>query len=291
MKRQKVMIKINHYCISKYVFLVPGLCFFAFAVIIPFFMGVNIAFTDWDGIARNPNYVFLDNFINIFKDKRVIPPVLNSVKYAILGTTLGNTLSLSLALLLNSKTGKLSKVARIVFYAPVCISSILTAFLWGFIYREVFPQMFEIKSLLGNKQWVIPAITAMGLWNSSGISMLIYFSGLKNIPIELYEAAIVDGASAWQKFKKITLPLLAPSFTVCITLSLTAWLREFAMTLSATGGGPAGASRTISIYIFENLYEYYKAGYGQAIALLFAVLLVVLGSSISRFFRSREVEL
>ena len=81
--------------------------------------------------------------------------------------------------------------------------------------------------------------------------MLIYLSGLKNIPTDLYEAAIMDGASAWQKFRNITLPLLTPSFTVCVTLSLTAWFREFGMTLSATGGGPAGSTRTLSIYILR----------------------------------------
>ncbi|NLO09614.1 MAG: sugar ABC transporter permease [Clostridiales bacterium] len=287
----KKKMNLNHRSISRYVFLLPGFCFFSFAVLIPFLMGVNIAFTDWNGITKDYTYVFLDNFISIFKDTRVSAPIANSIKYAVLGTVGGNVLSLSLAMLINHKTGKLSKMARVIFFTPVCISAILTSFLWGFIYREVFPQLFGIKSLLGNRTWAIPAITAMGLWNGSGINMLIYFSGLKNIPTDLYEAAVVDGANVWQKFRKITLPLLTPSFTVCITLTLTAWFREFAMTLSATGGGPAGASRTISIYIFENLYEYYKAGYGQAVALLFALFLVVVGCSVSRFFRKREVEL
>ncbi len=167
----------------------------------------------------------------------------------------------------------------------------LTSFIWKFIYKEAFSALFGIKSLLGSTTWAIPAIVLMGLWNSSGINMLIYLSGLKNIPTDLYEAAIMDGASAWQKFRNITLPLLTPSFTVCVTLSLTAWFREFGMTLSATGGGPAGSTRTLSIYIFENLYSYSKAGYGQAVALVFAVFLAVIGTAVSSFFRKREVEL
>ena len=121
--------------------------------------------------------------------------------------------------------------------------------------------------------------------------MLIYLAGLKNIPLDLYEAATMDGAGAGQKFRNITLPLLTPSFTVCVTLTLTSWLREFAMTLSSTGGGPVGSSRTISIYIFENLYKYNKAGYGQAVSLVFVVFLIVLGSTVSSFFRRREVEI
>ena len=121
--------------------------------------------------------------------------------------------------------------------------------------------------------------------------MLIYLSGLKSIPTELYEVARIDGASRFSIFRKITLPLLTPSFTVCITMSITSWLREFAMAFSATQGGPGGASRTIAMYIFNNLYNYNKAGYGEAIALTFAVFLAIVGTMVSRFFRKREVEL
>lgn len=121
--------------------------------------------------------------------------------------------------------------------------------------------------------------------------MLIYLSGLKNIPVELYEAAAIDGASGSQRFFRITLPLLMPSFSVCVTLTLTSWLKEFATTLSATSGGPGGSSRTISIYVYENLYKYYKAGYGQAVSLLFALVLILVGLLVSSFFRKREVEL
>lgn len=276
---------------AKYVFAIPGLCFFAFAVAIPLIMGINIAFTDWNGITSDYNYVGLKNFISVFSDKRIMRPIFNTLLFAVLGTIGNNILSLSLALLVNQKLGKLGNVAKVIFFIPVCFSAVLTAFLWKFIYREVFGQLFEVKNILGNTTWVIPAIVAMGLWNTCGINMLIYLSGLKNVPLDFYEAATVDGATAFQKFRKITLPMLMPSFNVCVTLTMTSWLREFAMTLSSTKGGPGGASRTISIYIFENLYTYNKAGYGQAVSLLFVLFLVVLGTSVSTFFRNREVEL
>ena len=130
----------------------------------------------------------------------------------------------------------------------------------------------------------------LGVWQF-GSSMLIFVSGIKQIPESYYEAALIDGASAPPRFFKITLPLLMPSFSVCVTLTLTSWLKEFATTLSATSGGPGGSSRTVSIYVFENLYKYYKAGYGQAVSLLFALVLIVVGLLVSSFFRKREVEL
>lgn len=277
--------------LSKYIFLLPGFIFFAFALLLPFVMGIHVAFTDWNGVEKEYRFIFLENFKTMFHDKRLYGPIKNTFIFAVLGTIGNNVLSLSLALLLNAGKGITSKISRVIFFTPVCFSAILTAFLWKFIFGEVLTNLFSIKNVLGNRFWVIPAIVIIGLWNGAGINMLIYLSGLKNIPLEYYEAAEMDGASAFQKFKNITLPLLMPSFTVCITLTVTTWLKEFATTLAATDGGPAGASRTISIYIYQNLYSYYKAGYGQAISLVFLAVLVIIGLGLSSFFRKREVEL
>lgn len=274
-----------------FVFLLPGFCMFCFSVFIPFLRGLYIAFTDWNGITKEFHYVGLQNFKNMFFDLRLRQPFINSLKFACIGTIGSNTASLGVALLVNRLSGKKSNLIRTAFFIPVCFSSILTAFMWGFIYREVFPQLFGVKNFLGRTDLAIIAIVLMGIWNTCGINMLIYLSGLKNIPTEIIEAAKIDGASAIKQFTRITVPLLTPSFTVCITLSLTSWLKEFAMTMAATGGGPAGASKTMTIYIFENLYTYNKAGYGQAIAIGFAVFLIIIGNSVSSFFRKREVEM
>lgn len=277
--------------ITKYLLILPGFCFFAFAMLIPFLMGINIAFTDWDGVDINYHYVGLSNFVAIFLDTRISQPFLNTLKYALIGTTLSNFVSLSLALMINMKYKKLSNISRTIFFIPVCFSAVLTAFLWKFIYREFVTEIFGTKNVLGNPEVVILAIVIIGVWNTAGINMLIYLSGLKNIPIELYEAAKVDGGNTFKCFRTITLPLLMPAFTVCITLTITSWLREFATTLSATGGGPGGASKTISIYIYENLYKYYKAGYGQAVSFMFSICLIIIGLGVSAFFRRREVEM
>ena len=260
-------------------------------------MGLNIAFTDWNGITKTYNYIGLDNFIKAFNDTRLVKPIRNSFLYMILGTSFGTVISLGLALMVHNRLvecspriGWLSRFARTAFFTPVCISAVLTAFIGKFIYGQVITELIGGKSFLGQQNTVIPAIVAMGIWNGCGINMLIYYSGLKGIPTDLYDAASVDGAGAIRTFFNVTLPLLMPSFSVCITMSLTSWLREFGMTLAATNGGPAGASRTITIYIYENLYSYSKAGYGQALSLLFALFLIILGKTVSGFFRRREVE-
>jgi len=276
--------------VPMYLFALPGFCFFTFAMLIPFMMGIHIAFTDWDGVSSTYNYVGLKNFFAMLDDTRLEDPIVNTIKFAVLGTIIGNVVPLSLALIVNSKHRRVSSIARLVFFIPVCFSSVLTAFLWRFLYHVFFPKVFGWKNILGNPKWVILGIVIIGVWNTAGTNMLIYLSGLKTIPLELYEAAKMDGASGIQQFRTITLPLLMPSFSVCVTLTLTSWLKEFATTLSATSGGPGGSSRTISIYVFDNLYKYYKAGYGQAISLLFAVFLIGVGLAVSSFFRRREVE-
>lgn len=288
---RKVWVEMKKGSASKYVFLIPGFAFFSFALLIPFLMGIHIAFTDWNGVSREYNIVGLKNFVTMLSDKRLYLPIRNTFLFAVLGTIGNNALSLMLAILINAKTGHMGKLARLIFFVPVCFSTILTAFLWKFIFGEVFMDVFSIKNLLGSKLTVIPAIVIMGLWNGAGIHMLIYLSGLKNISQDYYEAAVMDGASAFQKFKNITLPLLMPSFTVCITLTVTGWLKEFSTTMAATNAGPAGTSRTISIYIYENLYSYHKAGYGQAVSLVFLIALAAIGLGLSSFFRKREVEL
>ncbi|MFA6890649.1 MAG: sugar ABC transporter permease [Sphaerochaetaceae bacterium] len=277
--------------VASHLFMLPSFLFFCFSIGIPFVMGVNIAFTDWNGISPSYNYVGIKNFLSCFRDALLVQPIKNSLEFAVLGTIGSNVASLALALLANQKAKTLKSIARMVYFIPVCFSSILTAFIWGFIYKDVFSELFGIRSLLGNNATVIPAITVMGIWNTCGINMMIYLSALQGVPRDLYEAARIDGANRWQRFRSVTIPFLSSAFSVCCTLSLTSWLREFAMTLSATGGGPGGASRTISIYIFENIFQQNHAGYGQAVALLFTIFLAFLGNGVSSFFRRREVEL
>ncbi len=276
--------------IAYYLFLLPGLCFFAFAIAIPFLMGINIAFTDWDGLSKTCNYNGIQNFIDIFKDLRIVQPVKNTFLFALLGVVGNTVISLGLALLVKRKFKFVTTISRTAFFVPVCFSAILTAYIWGFIFRVIIPGVMSVKNPLGNTKLVIICIVAMNLWNTCGINMLIYLSGLKNIPEDLYEAAVIDGSNRLQNFRYITLPLLAPTFTICITSTLTGFMKEFAMTLASTSGGPAGASRTISIYIYENLYRYGKAGYGQAISILFIVVIAILSYILEAFFRRREID-
>ena len=270
-------------------FLLPVLFFFGFSVIIPFFSGLHIALTDWNGVSKELNYVGFKNFINIFSNKDILQPVQNTICYTLIATIAGNIISLLLALAINRKfIGR--TFARTAFFLPTAISVVLAVFIWGYIFRDVFRNLFGWNSLLGQKSTVILGIAIIHMWIYVGINMLVYLSSLTTVPKELYESADLDGATRIQQFFRVTLPMIVPAFTTCITLSLTYGLREFATPYAATQGGPAGASETIGIYIYNHLMSYNKAGYGQAISVVFTIALVLIGGGLSRALRRLEVE-
>ena len=275
-----------------YAFLIPSVILFVFAFLYPFVTGVNIAFTDWDGISAEYNYIGLKNFFDIFKDTTIRKAIANTLIFAVGYTAINNVLALGLAVLLNQKF-KGQNFCKTVFFIPMALSAVLASFLWTFIDSKIYATFLSPsgRSILGNPSTVLLGIIILGLWNAIGSNIMIYIAGLTNIPADYYEAAAIDGASGWKRFRYIILPLLGPSFTMCITLTLTSSLREFATVMAATGGGPANSSETVAIFIYKNLFQYYKAGYGQAVAIIFMVLLMVIGISLQRFFRSKEVEM
>lgn len=280
------MKKSNGYCW----FLLPSIVLFVFTVAFPFFSGLYIAFTDWDGISKTYQFVGLTNFVSMFQDKNIFSSIKVTLLFALGYTIFNNVLALILAVILNQKfRGR--NFFKTIFFIPMALSAVLAAFVWGFIDRNILSGLILSHSLLGSPGTVIIGIMIIALWNGIGSNIMIYMAGLTNIPGDYYEAADIDGANGWKRFRYITLPLLGPSFTMCVTLTLTSALREFGTTMAATGGGPARSSEMLSILIYKNLFSYQKAGYGQAIALVFMVILMVIGIGLTRFFRSKEVEM
>lgn len=271
-----------------FVFLVPSLILFGFCVIYPFLSGIHLAFTDWNGIAPTYNYNGLDNFIKLFQDKQVLDPIKNTLFYGVGVTVLNNILSLTLAMALSKKM-KGKAFFKTVFFIPMSISVVLASFVWRYIFSNMLNEITG-QSLLGAKSTVLVGIIIISIWNNLGSNTMIYIAGLAGIPKDYEEAAMIDGAGMFQRFRYITIPMLMPSFAICITLTLTSSLREFGLVLAATGGGPAGSSETFALLIYNYMFKYSKAGYAQAISLVFMVVLVVIGVAMNRYFRNREVE-
>jgi raffinose/stachyose/melibiose transport system permease protein len=241
------------------------------------------AFTDWNGLNA-AKWIGLDNFREIFQTPATRAALYNTLKLACAFFVLVNALGLSLALALN-RVLKTRYVLRSIFFLPVVVIPLATSFIWQYIfdYRGALNQFLGfvgldswIRPWLGDPDFALWTILVVMLWQYTGLTMILYLAGLAGIPQELDEAATVDGAPTWMRFRRVTLPLLAPAITVAATLTMIIGLRAFDQVLALTGGGPVNASETLSTQIYKQTFVNGRFGYGAALALVLTVLISVI---------------
>lgn len=271
-------------------FMLPALILFVFIVVYPFVKGIRISFTDWDGFSPIYNFVGLDNFKRILKDPSIKGPIFNSLFYTVVTVIINNLAGLGIAMALK-KDSRGNRFWRTCIFMPFILSLVLTGFIWTYIYSDVFYGIFGIKSLLGNKRTVMLGICIMASWRDIGYAMLIYLAGLQAVPDTYYEAAKIDGASAFKRFTGITVPLLAPAFTINVTLFLGWGLKIFDYVMAATNGGPGRASETFAMYVYNYTFPYNRAGYGQAAALLMMLGIFVITGLVTVTLRRKEIDM
>ena len=280
----------QHKALVDMVFLAPAVVFFAFFVLVPFLQGVPYAFTNWNIVNPEYNFIGFRNFIMIFTGRDFFKNFQNTLFYTILTTIFCNFFGLLFALGVY-RSSRLNNLLRTVFFMPFVISLILAAYIWRFIYAEIFSPMFQVITPLASTKWVIPGISGIAVWRDSGYCMIIFIAALQSIPVEFIEASIIDGANAFQRLRRIILPLLVPAFATNITLLMSWGFKVFEYPMAATAGGPGGASETIAMYAYNNIFAFFKAGLGQAASITMTVLLAFVTLTISRLIRSREVEM
>jgi ABC-type sugar transport system permease subunit len=269
-------------------FLVPALALFLFIVIIPLFKGIRYTFTDWDGLMPKLNYVGLKNYITVIHDKDLIKPICNTALFTIVTVIAINVIGLAVAMAVNKEFKGVNIIKSIIFI-PLVVSLVLVSQMWMYVYSDFF-SMIGLTSPLINKATSMLGLCIMSIWRESGLAMMIYLAGLKNIPTEINEAAIIDGANFWQRFRNVTVPFLAPAFTYCIPLWLAAGLRMYDYSFVATSGGPQHSTETMAYYIYSYLFPYNKVGYGQTVAVLYLVVCIILSNIVTRTLRKREIE-
>jgi raffinose/stachyose/melibiose transport system permease protein len=257
------------------------------------------AFTEWDGISASADFVGLDNFRQIFRDPSARGALVHTLELAFAYVVAVNAIGLALALALH-RTLKSRNFIRALFFAPVVMSPLAVSYVWQFIFGldgplNKFLGKIGLEELqrpwLGDPTWALWTIFVVLVWQFVGLAMIMYLAGLQGIPEELDEAAAVDGASAFRRFRKITFPLLAPAITVSVTLSLIFGLGVFDQVLALTGGGPVDASETLATQIYKQTFAFGRYGYGTAYALLLTVLITVIAFAQLGVLRAREKRL
>jgi raffinose/stachyose/melibiose transport system permease protein len=242
--------------------------------------GAFYAFTNWTGIG-DFDFVGLDNFRRIFDDPALLGSLKNTLVLAFAFLIATNVIGLLLALALN-RTLKSRYLLRVLFFMPVVLSPLAVSYVWKFIFEFNGPLNdvvgwfgVEPKLWLADPALAIWAILVVMAWQTTGMVMVIYLAGLATVPQEIEEAAALDGASTWRRFRYITVPSVRPSIAIASTLMLIQGLRVFDQVMALTAGGPNGATETLATAVYKQTFALSNFGFGAALALLLTLIILV----------------
>ena len=269
------------------VFLGPALAAIGLFFFVPVLAAFVMSFTDFDiyslGDLRYARFVGARNYLQLFEDPLFWKALWNTLYFLVAGGPLSIAVSLGAAVLLQSKLVRYQSFFRFVYFAPVVTTLVAVAIVWRFIYHPRFGVLnfflsflgVDMIDWLGDPQWAMPAIIILAVWKNFGYNMIIFIAGLQNIPASLYEAASIDGAGTWQRFTKITLPMLAPTTAFITIITMIGYFQLFAEPYVMTQGGPLNSTLSIVLLMYQQGFRWWNMGYSAAIAfVLFAFILL-----------------
>jgi multiple sugar transport system permease protein len=272
---------------AAYIFLAPALSAIFIFFFIPVIAAFVMSFTDFDiyalGDLGTVRFIGLDNYLKLFDDPLFYTALQNTFYFVIMAGPLSIAVSLGAALLLNSRLVKYKAIFRLSYFIPVVTTLVAVAIVWRFIYHPKFGIVNYILSLVGIEQidWLgdtataMPAIVLMSVWKSFGYNMIIFIAGLQNIPEDLYEAASIEGATGWQKFRSITLPMLAPTTIFISLITMIGYFQFFAEPYIMTQGGPLNSTLSIVQYMYQEGFKWWNMGYSASIAFVFFFIIMI----------------
>ncbi len=278
-------------------FIGPAVLFFTVILVIPFFMSLYYPFTEWNGVSTTVTWIGIENYKKImFNDPDYYKSFLFTFRYAIVSVVLTNVVGFLLALLLTQAL-KLRNILRTIFFMPNVIGGLLLGFIWSFIFVKGFASIGDMTGwAFFNLPWLGDAPTAfwgliiVTVWKGAGYVMVIYIAGLTNVPKDLIEASRIDGATRLQVLYRITLPLIMPSITVCLFLTLSWGFKVFDLIMSLTKGGPFNSTESVSLNIYQEAFRNNALGLGSAKAVIFFLIVALITIIQVTVTKKREVE-
>ncbi|HDK26817.1 MAG TPA: sugar ABC transporter permease [Candidatus Atribacteria bacterium] len=278
-------------------FLLPAFILYGIFFLYPLFSGVLYSFTRWNGISFSKEFIGMENFKEIFSDKRFLDSLFFTFKYAILNVIFINILAFALALMLD-RTVKGIGFLRSIFFMPNVISMVIVGFIWQFIFMNVVGEVskftglpFLNQSWLGDPNIALYSVTLVSVWRGTGYMMIIYLAGLQTINSEIIDASRIDGASNWGKFIYIILPLMIPSINICLFMTIANSFKMFDLVFAMTRGGPGYATEVISLNIYNEAFLNDRYGYGIAKAVVLAIIIMIVTYIQLKALKKKEVVL
>ncbi|HJC71874.1 MAG TPA: sugar ABC transporter permease [Candidatus Ruthenibacterium merdavium] len=254
--------------------------FFTFNTL-PMLKGVMYSFTNYKGYGSS-DWVGVRNYLDLITDTRVWGSYLFTFKYAIAGTILVNIISLLMALGLNSAI-RFKSALRGIYFVPNILGGLVIGYIFSFIFTYIIPAVgqalgisFLENSILASEQFAWVGVLIVGVWQAVAMNTIIYISGLQTVPSDVYEASMLDGASKWKEFWRVTLPLVMPFVTINLVLSTKNFLMVFDQIMALTKGGPAQSTESISYLIYRNGMDGGQFGFQSANAVVFFVVIVAI---------------
>lgn len=283
---------------AAWLFMAPSLLVLAVFVVYPMTQALYLSFTDYD-VLTPARWVGLANYRELLQDEAFRRALTNTVYYAAVTTPVSVALALGSAILLNRRFA-LRSLARVAIFLPVVVGLAVVAIAWSFLLDPdigLLSYWMGKVGLASDQGWVrdpqlaMPAVMLVGIWKNFGFYMVIYLAGLQSIPRDLYEAATLDGASGWGRFRNVTWPLLANQTMLVLILCATATLQAFDQIYVMTHGGPFFKTETLVMLVFRQGFSEFRFGYAAAISWVLVLMILVLSLAQLFYFRKRRVEL
>ncbi|WP_425453866.1 carbohydrate ABC transporter permease [Oceanobacillus arenosus] len=271
--------------IAGYIFLAPMLIGTTTLVIIPILATIFLSFTDWNFITGigDFNFIGMENFRTLFNDEIFIKSLINNF-ILLLVVPFGLLVSLILAVVINNHV-YFKDFFKVIYFMPYISSVVAIAIVFQVLFHPTFGPVNQLLMSLGVESppgWIadisyaLPSVMIILIWTNIGFQLIIYLAGLQNIPKELYEAAEMDGASSWYKFRKITVPLVSPTTFFLLVTGFISTFKVFDLIIVLTNGGPANSTSVPVFYLYQEAFVELKTGYSSAIALILLVLVLLI---------------
>lgn len=271
--------------VTAYLFLAPAIILIAVFTLLPFGEGILLSFQSWDGVARDTPFVGLSNYSAVIANNVFWASLGNALVFGLIGFVVGNVLALAMALLVNNK-GRTATFFRIIFYQPNILSVVVVAMLFDWLLAPKIGIVNRALALIGatalQHNWLsdpgtaLPAVASAYVWHYWGFAFLLFLAGLQGIPAELHEAAAIDGAGTWQRFRHITWPQLTPVTTIVGILTLLYALQIFATVQLMTDGGPGWHTEVPTLLIYKEGFQFNRFGTAAAMSVVFGAILMLL---------------
>lgn len=262
-----------------FLFTVPATVLYYIFFIYPIAIGIMYSFTDWNGLAKDFKFIGLANYIEAFTNKRFQNAVLFNIKFTILAVILVVGISLILALIFNSDI-RLKSFFRGIFFFPAVLGMLVVGLIFNEIFYRVVPVIGKAMNIswlstniLASKSTAMYGVLIVHVWLAVAMATVMLLAGLQSTPMELYEAAELDGANKWQRFRYITMPFLLPVLSVVLILQIKNGLTVYDIIVALTNGGPGGATESLSILIYNHGFKEVKFSYAIAEAIILTIVI------------------